>query len=74
MQEKNLFSNPFVGMSKEKLMQRKSIYEKIIAEQSPNYIVPINPRTNRPFFIPKLDYMVPHWQKGLDMINELLEK
>ena len=70
--EKTLFTNPFLGLPKSKLLQKKDVYIKLINEHS-QADKPTDQKEKR--FgqnVKKLTWMVPHYKRGLELINELL--
>lgn len=59
-------------MSRVKLLENKALYEKIIAQQHPDYFY-INAQ-GKQVKPSKTPWMIPVWEKGLAMVNELLQE
>lgn len=69
-----MFINPFCRHTTEMLLKKKAHYEKIIAEQQPDYVAPVSKTTGKRMVPAQMPWMLPHWEKGLAMLNEELKE
>jgi hypothetical protein len=64
----------FERLTLEQCIKWQKTYSKLIDQQSPNYKPPISSKTRKPVKPASMKWMVPIWQKGLDIVNQVIEE
>lgn len=62
----------FRGMTREERQKEKAVYEELIANEKGELPPVKNWRTGKLMYKPKMPWMLPAWQSGLDKLNRII--